>query len=212
MLHGFQQGRSEVLVATDVAARGLDIPEVSLVINFDIPPDPEYYVHRIGRTARLGRVGEAVTLINPRELRELKVIERATGAIIRRADLPTAAEAATRELQTLDERLRQMLATDRWSRFRKVVEGLAEEFDPSEVAAAALALAAGVKPVAAALPPAPTRTEFRTSPSRPQPRQHRKGRPQSALSQPTRAPTPKRNKRRLEGRQIQYFAPAVVRW
>jgi len=190
VLRGFKQGRSEVLVATDVAARGLDIPEVSLVINFDIPPDPEYYIHRIGRTARLGRPGEAVTFINPRELRELKVIERVTGAVIRRAELPTAADAATRERQTLDERLRQMLATDGWSRFKLVVEGLGEEFAPSDVAAAALALAAGVKSVAAPKPPAPTPSEtLRPAPNEyrthaeyraeapQQPRQHHKGRP-----------------------------------
>ena len=153
VLRGFKQGRSEVLVATDVAARGLDIPEVSLVINFDIPPDPEYYIHRIGRTARLGRAGEAITFINPRELRELKLIERATGAAIRRAELPTAADAATRERQALDERLRQMLATDGWSRFKSVVEGLGEEFEPSDVAAAAVALAAGVKSPTAPMRP-----------------------------------------------------------
>jgi ATP-dependent RNA helicase DeaD len=190
VLRGFKQGRSEVLVATDVAARGLDIPEVSLVINFDIPPDPEYYVHRIGRTARLGRAGEAVTFINPRELRELKLIERATGAVIRRAELPTAADGVTRERQTLDERLRQMLATDGWSRFKSVVEGLSEEFEPADVAAAALALAAGGKSLTAPKPPVsspsesmrPAGNEHRThdesrSEARPQSRQHRKGRP-----------------------------------
>jgi ATP-dependent RNA helicase DeaD len=189
VLRGFRLGRSEVLVATDVAARGLDIPEVSLVINFDIPPDPEYYVHRIGRTARLGRAGEAVTFINPRELRELKVIERATGAVIHRAELPTAADAATRERLALEERVRQMLATERWARFRKVIDGLSEEFDASDVAAAALALAAGVKstppPPLPAPPPrqpnfTPRSGSFAQRPraddDRPA-RQHRKGRP-----------------------------------
>jgi ATP-dependent RNA helicase DeaD len=188
VLRGFRLGRSEVLVATDVAARGLDIPEVSLVINFDIPPDPEYYVHRIGRTARLGRAGEAVTFINPRELRELKVIERATGAVIHRAELPTAADAATRERQALAERVRQMLATERWAPFRAVIDGLADEFDASDVAAAALALAAGVKSTPPPLPaPPPRQANFtprsgsfaqrpRADDDRPA-RQHRKGRP-----------------------------------
>jgi ATP-dependent RNA helicase DeaD len=78
VLRAFREGRTEVLVATDVAARGLDVPEVELVIKFDIPPDPEYYVHRIGRTARAGQRGEAITFVNPREMRELKLIERVT--------------------------------------------------------------------------------------------------------------------------------------
>jgi ATP-dependent RNA helicase DeaD len=78
VLKSFRDGRIEVLVATDVAARGLDVSDVTLVVNFDIPPDPEYYVHRIGRTGRLGKSGEAITFVNPREMRELKAIERAT--------------------------------------------------------------------------------------------------------------------------------------
>src|SRR5204862_4277545 len=103
VLRGFRAGRTELLVATDVAARGLDVPEVSLVVNFDIPPDPEYYVHRIGRTARLGRGGVAITFVNPREMPELRMIERATGARIRRAEVPSAAEAEQREVQLLEE-------------------------------------------------------------------------------------------------------------
>jgi superfamily II DNA/RNA helicase len=142
VLRAFREGRSEVLVATDVAARGLDIPEVSLVVNFDLPPDPEYYVHRVGRTGRLGRRGEAITFVNPRELRELKVIERATGARIRRADVPTVAEIEARDLQVLEERLLDVLSRDAWGRYRAVVEDLLEEHDPEDVAAAALALVA----------------------------------------------------------------------
>jgi ATP-dependent RNA helicase DeaD len=142
VLRAFREGRSEVLVATDVAARGLDIPEVSLVVNFDLPPDPEYYVHRVGRTGRLGRRGEAITFVNPREMRELKVIERATGARIRRADVPTVAEIEARDLQVLEERLLDVLSRDAWGRYRAVVEDLLEDHDPEDVAAAALALVA----------------------------------------------------------------------
>src|SRR5439155_22207328 len=97
VLRGFRDGRTEVLVATDVAARGLDIADVGLVVNFDIPPDPEYYVHRIGRTGRLGRQGEAITFVTPREIRELKEIQRVTGARIRREQVPTVAEIERRE-------------------------------------------------------------------------------------------------------------------
>ena len=142
VLRSFRDGRTEVLVATDVAARGLDVPDVGLVVNFDIPPDPEYYVHRIGRTGRLGRHGEAVTFVNPREMRELRVIERMTGAHIRRAELPTAVEAEERETEQLVERLREVLGANRWGPYRAVIERLMDEHDPIDVAAAAISLAA----------------------------------------------------------------------
>lgn len=140
-LRGFREGRTEVLVATDVAARGLDIPEVAIVINFDIPPDPEYYVHRIGRTGRLGRSGVAVTFVNPREMRELQLIERVTGARIRRAELPTAAEAEEREAQLFEEQLLDVLERGTWRPFRGLIDELVNDHDPLEVAAAAVALA-----------------------------------------------------------------------
>jgi superfamily II DNA/RNA helicase len=142
VLRAFREGHTEVLVATDVAARGLDVPEVELVVNFDIPPDPEYYVHRIGRTARAGQRGEAITFVNPREMRELKLIERVTGARIRHAEVPTAAEAEERDLHVLEERLLDMLSRDGWGRYRAVVEELLEDHDPTDLAAAALALSA----------------------------------------------------------------------
>lgn len=141
VLRAFRAGQTEVLVATDVAARGLDIPDVSPVVNFDLPPDPEYYVHRIGRTARFGRQGEAITFVNPWEMRELRVIERITGARIRREEVPTAAEVEERDAQILEERLTQVLESGRWGPYRAVVEDLLDDHDPIDVAAAALALA-----------------------------------------------------------------------
>ncbi len=141
-LKAFRDGRIDVLIATDVAARGLDVPDVSLVVNFDIPPDPEYYVHRIGRTARLGKTGEAITFVNPREMRELKMIERVTGAQIRRGELPTPCETEERTNQQLETRLLETLKGTAWKRYIEVVDSLALEHDAIEVAAAALALAA----------------------------------------------------------------------
>jgi ATP-dependent RNA helicase DeaD len=141
VLRGFREGRTEVLVGTDVAARGLDIPDVSMVINFDIPPDPEYYVHRIGRTARVGRSGLAVTFVNPREMRELQLIERVTGARIRRAELPSGAEAEEREAQLFEEQILDVLDRDAWRPYRGLVEELMTDHDPLEIAAAAAALA-----------------------------------------------------------------------
>lgn len=141
VLRGFREGTTEILVATDVAARGLDVPDVSLVINFDIPPDPEYYVHRIGRTGRQGRSGEAITFVNPREMRELRVIEKTIGTRILRGEVPTLAEVEDREAQLLEERLLDTLAKDSWHRYRGLVEDLIGDHDPIDLAAAALALA-----------------------------------------------------------------------
>ncbi|HEV7665772.1 MAG TPA: DEAD/DEAH box helicase, partial [Chloroflexota bacterium] len=142
VLRGFREGRTEILVATDVAARGLDVPEVSLVVNFDIPPDPEYYVHRIGRTGRLGRGGEAITFVNPRELRELRLIERATGARIRPAEVPSLADIEARDLQVLEEQLLDAIGKDGWARYRAVIQDLMGDHDPIDLAAAALTLVA----------------------------------------------------------------------
>jgi ATP-dependent RNA helicase DeaD len=142
VLRSFRSGKTEVLVATDVAARGLDVPEVSHVINFDIPPDPEYYVHRIGRTGRYGRSGEAITFVNPREMRILHMIERVTGARIRREEVPTAADVEERELEILEERLLASLTKGEWARYRPIVEELLADHDASDIAAAALSLVA----------------------------------------------------------------------
>jgi ATP-dependent RNA helicase DeaD len=141
-LQSFKEGRTEVLVATDVAARGLDITDVGLVVNFDIPPDPEYYVHRIGRTGRAGQLGEAITFVNPHEMRELRVIERVTGARIRREEVPTAAEAGEREARLLAKRVLDVLSKDGWAQYRPVVDQLVDDNDPLDIAAAALAIAA----------------------------------------------------------------------
>jgi ATP-dependent RNA helicase DeaD len=172
VLRGFRDGTTEVLVATDVAARGLDIPNVSLVVTFDIPPDPEYYVLRIGRTGRVGRGGDAITFVNPREMRELKAIERVTGAHIRRGEVPTALEAEEKEVQLLAEQLLDALGKGGWGRYRGLVESLMDDHDPLEIAAAAVALAAilGVgakkREKAEAALPAPAR-EPRPKPARP---------------------------------------------
>jgi len=87
-LDGFKQGKIKVLVATDVVARGIDVENISHVINYDIPTNPEDYVHRIGRTARAGASGKAVSLLTGEEVHELKAIERLIGATLERHDLP----------------------------------------------------------------------------------------------------------------------------
>jgi ATP-dependent RNA helicase DeaD len=136
-----RDGSIDLLVATDVAARGLDIEQLTHVVNYDVPSAPESYVHRIGRVGRAGREGTAITLVEPREHRMLKAIERATGQRIAVEKLPTLADLRARRLELTRAALRESLLDDNLETFRAVVEQLAEEFDLFEVALAAVKLA-----------------------------------------------------------------------
>jgi ATP-dependent RNA helicase DeaD len=140
MMSRFRDGSLDVLVATDVAARGLDIEHVSHVVNFDVPSDPDAYVHRIGRTGRAGREGTALTLVEPREHRLLRNIESSTRTRLEIARLPTVADLRERQLDVLRANLREALVADDFERFRGVVEPLSEEFDLVDIALAAVAL------------------------------------------------------------------------
>jgi ATP-dependent RNA helicase DeaD len=132
---------ADLLVATDVAARGLDVEHLTHVINYDVPSAPESYVHRIGRVGRAGREGVAVTLADPREHRMLKTIERVTGQRIAVQPVPTVADLRVRRLELTRAALRESLLTDELDRFRTVVESLSDEFDVLQVALAAVKLA-----------------------------------------------------------------------
>ncbi len=136
----FREGQIELLVATDVAARGLDIPDVSHVINYDVPGDPESYVHRIGRTGRAGRAGMAISLITPRERRQLQLIERATRTRIQPSRLPTLADVAARRREAFRDALREVLANENLDPYVLMVEEMTEEHDVTELAAAAFKL------------------------------------------------------------------------
>jgi ATP-dependent RNA helicase DeaD len=143
----FRTGQVELLVATDVAARGLDIEHVSHVVNYDIPLDPEVYVHRIGRTGRAGRTGCAVTLVTPRERRLLRLIERATGATVQRMRLPTISDVIARRRETFKETLRETIAQGGLEQYTIMAEDLGEEYSPTDLAAAAFKLLLGEPPV-----------------------------------------------------------------
>ncbi|MGZ4546827.1 MAG: DEAD/DEAH box helicase [Blastococcus sp.] len=134
-------GTADLLVATDVAARGLDIDQLTHVVNYDVPSAPEAYVHRIGRVGRAGREGVAITLAEPREHRQLKTIERVAGAPIAVEKVPTVADLRARRLELTQAALRETLLEDELDRFRVVVETLTDEFDLFEVALAAVKLA-----------------------------------------------------------------------
>ncbi|RBY92407.1 ATP-dependent helicase [Blastococcus sp. TBT05-19] len=136
-----RSGTAELLIATDVAARGLDIEQLTHVVNYDVPSAPESYVHRIGRVGRAGREGVAITLAEPREHRQLKTIEKVAGATISVQTVPTVADLRARRLDLTRAALRESLLGDELDRFRVVVETLADEFDLMEVALAAVKLA-----------------------------------------------------------------------
>jgi ATP-dependent RNA helicase DeaD len=132
----------DLLVATDVAARGLDIDQLTHIVNYDVPSSPESYVHRIGRVGRAGREGTAITLFGPREHAMIKAIERATKKPIAIEKLPTIADLQARRLELTRTALRDALIDDSGLKaFRAVVGPLAAEFDLFDVALAAVKLA-----------------------------------------------------------------------
>ncbi|MFY1692771.1 DEAD/DEAH box helicase [Plantactinospora sp. WMMB782] len=134
-------GTADLLVATDVAARGLDIEQLTHVVNYDVPSAPESYVHRIGRVGRAGRQGVAITLAEPREHRMLKTIERTTGQRISIGRIPTVADLRARRLEMTRAALHESLLEDDLDPYRVIVETLTDEFDVMEVALAAVKLA-----------------------------------------------------------------------
>ncbi|MEP6852104.1 MAG: DEAD/DEAH box helicase [bacterium] len=169
VMNRLRSGAAELLVATDVAARGLDIEQLSHVVNYDVPSAPEAYIHRIGRVGRAGREGVAITLVEPRQHRLLKTIEKAARASIAVEKVPTVADLQARRLELTRSALYETLvdagagtddsgsadgsvALDRvddsaesgaasLDRFRVIVETLADDFDLMEIALAAVKLA-----------------------------------------------------------------------
>ncbi len=154
----FREGRADILVATDVAARGLDIPNVSHVVNYDIPLDPEAYVHRIGRTARAGRAGIAITFITPRERALARTIENLIRVRLQRKRVPTLADIAERRTQLFRDELRDTITAGRLESYLLLVEEMSGEFELADVAAAAIKLALD-EPAGAAVQESPQATE-----------------------------------------------------
>ncbi|MGQ7788354.1 DEAD/DEAH box helicase [Nesterenkonia sp. K-15-9-6] len=138
-VENLRSGRVDVLVATDVAARGLDVERISHVFNYDIPLDTESYVHRIGRTGRAGRSGEAVLFVTPRERRLLRAIEKATRQKVEPMSMPTVADVNASRLQRFSEKITQTLASEDLEEYRGLVSSyVAEQNTPAEDVAAAL--------------------------------------------------------------------------
>ena len=139
-----RSGDLDVLVATDVAARGLDVERISHVINYDLPIDTESYVHRIGRTGRAGRTGDAISFVTPRERRMLGAIEKATRATVAIMPMPSAGEVNATRLSRFDDAITEALGqTERIERFRDIIAHYVEHHEaPAEDVAAALAVVA----------------------------------------------------------------------
>ena len=141
-LNSFRHNRIQVLVATDVAARGLDIDGISHVFLYNLPYDPEVYVHRIGRTGRAGKTGIAISLVAPSEKRLLRQVESYTKQKLNQVQLPAESDIVARREEKLLGQVRMWLRRGRFLREREMIEGLVQEgFDPFDIAAAALKVA-----------------------------------------------------------------------
>ena len=155
-------GTADLLIATDVAARGLDVEQLTHVFNYNVPSAPEAYVHRIGRVGRAGREGVAITFVEPREHRMLTAIERLTGQRISVEPIPTVADMRAQRLELSQAALREVLLSGDLERFRVVIDTLTDEFDIVNVALAAVKLAydaAGGEPDEVEIPRTSARPE-----------------------------------------------------
>jgi ATP-dependent RNA helicase DeaD len=144
-----KSGAIDILVATDVAARGLDVERISHVVNFDVPYDTESYIHRIGRTGRAGRSGEAILFIAPREQNMLRAIERATRQPIEAMHLPTVDDVNAKRIERFRQRMSEALANGAAEPYRPIVEEFARSggVDMVNIAAALASLAQGKTPL-----------------------------------------------------------------
>ncbi len=145
VMNGFRYGRTDILGATDVAARGIDVDDVEAVFNYDVPQDDEYYVHRIGRTGRAGREGRAFTLVVGKEIYKLKDIQRYCKTKIRRQPIPSVNDVAAIKVEKLLEQAGELIATDGLGRMMDLLEEYLDgsDYSATEMAAALLAMQLG---------------------------------------------------------------------
>jgi ATP-dependent RNA helicase DeaD len=137
VLKRFREGSVELLVATDVAARGLDIDEIDIVFNYDLPADPEDYVHRIGRTGRAGRSGRAVSFVFGRDIYRLQSIERYTRQVIRRERIPSVEQVEGRRADLIFDTLKERLESGKFDTYQENIDRLLEQgHTPTDIAGA----------------------------------------------------------------------------
>lgn len=141
LLSRFRKQQVRLVVATDIAARGLDVDHLSHVINYDLPDQVESYVHRIGRTGRAGRDGTAISLVHPVDKRKVRSIEQHLKQRLENRSIPKRSQIEARQLEKLQDKVREALSGERMASFLPLVAQLGEEYDPHAVAAAALQIA-----------------------------------------------------------------------
>ncbi|WP_333678171.1 DEAD/DEAH box helicase [Dyella sp.] len=163
VIQQLKEGKLDILVATDVAARGLDVERISHVLNYDIPYDTESYVHRIGRTGRAGRSGEAILFVTPREKGMLRAIERATRQPIEEMKLPTVEAVNDRRISRFKQNISDTLAMGGLEQFQQLIEQFEQEHNiPAiEIAAALARIAQGDRPLLLEAPPKRERAQER---------------------------------------------------
>jgi ATP-dependent RNA helicase DeaD len=143
----FREGRIDILIATDVAARGIDVPDVNLVVNFDVPQDPEYYIHRIGRTGRAGKSGRSFTFVSGKDMWKLRDIQRYAKIRIAPQSVPKEHEISTKKAELLAGKVRDLIETGKLDpETLQVQQIMGEEYTSLEVAAALLSLSTGSGP------------------------------------------------------------------
>jgi len=167
-INRLKMGKLDIVVATDVAARGIDVDRISLVVNYDIPYDTESYVHRIGRTGRAGRSGNAILFITPREKKMLKTIERATRQPIEAMELPTAEVISAKRVAAFKEKVKSVISCGELDKFKELVKSMVAEKSPEpaegdsasaepisaiDIAAAAIKMYQKKQPLFPELPP-----------------------------------------------------------
>ncbi len=138
LVHRFRDSKVRLVVATDIAARGLDVQNLSHVINYDLPDNVETYIHRIGRTGRAGKTGRAISLVYPIERRMLRQIERRVRQSLVACKIPNRAQVEGQRLAKLQARIKETLTGERMASFLPLVRELSDEYDPQAIAAAAL--------------------------------------------------------------------------
>jgi ATP-dependent RNA helicase DeaD len=143
----YREGKIDILIATDVAARGIDVPDVDLVVNFDVPQDPEYYIHRIGRTGRAGKSGRSFTFVSGKEMWKLRDIQRYAKIRIPQQSVPKEHEIFTKKAELLGEKVHSLIETGKLDpETMQVQQIMGEEYTSLEVAAALLSLLSGSGP------------------------------------------------------------------
>jgi ATP-dependent RNA helicase DeaD len=200
-INRLKKGELDILVATDVAARGLDVERISHVVNYDIPYDNESYVHRIGRTGRAGRDGQAILFVTPKERRLLSSIEKSTRQPIAVMALPTGQEVSDQRVQQFQEQVLSAMGTENLDKFRSLIASMSkeQEVDPLELAAALAFLQQKDRPL------------FPKYQDAPPPREHGDDRPERSRERSERRERDEPRRRSTKHREFEDLAMETYR-